>query len=241
MLSAPESSSRAFRKGYNNINEGNKELLKLTRDPHRLKTLLLSSEIDEKLPSTIKSMRTVDKLWITIFQYCFAKCCSLLKQDDRNLQFIFRCCGKATVVKQLLCHGFVTVTGFTFHLSLKKTVNAYDMPNDLIINIDKAPLLFVLMCKCAMYKTNKKFVPIRNNSDNYQITGTFPDSLGLFQIIYLDKASHCFTKFSFWSEFNERDSKKLLILQRQTIESGELYFISYVIKAGKGLALDLAN
>ena len=156
--------------------------MKLTRDPHRLKTLLLSSEIDEKLPSTIKSMRTVDKLWITIFQYCFAKCCSLLKQDDRNLQFIFRCCGKATVVKQLLCHGFVTVTGFTFHLSLKKTVNAYDMPNDLIINIDKAPLLFVLMCKCAMYKTNKKFVPIRNNSDNYQITGTFLTALGYFKL-----------------------------------------------------------
>ena len=62
MLSAPESSSRAFRKGYNNISEGDKELLKLTRDPHRLKTLLLSSEIDEKLPSTIKSTRTVDKL-----------------------------------------------------------------------------------------------------------------------------------------------------------------------------------
>lgn len=40
MLSAPESSSRAFRKGYNNISEGDKELLKLTRDPHRLKTLL---------------------------------------------------------------------------------------------------------------------------------------------------------------------------------------------------------
>ena len=128
------------------------------------------------------------------------------------------------MVKQPVCCGFVIVTGFTFHLGIKKTVDAYDVPNDLFIDIDKTPLLFVLMCKYALYKANKKFAPISNNSVNHQITGTFPGTLVLFRIIYVGEASHCFTKFSFQSEFNETH-----------------YFISYVTKVGKGLGPVSAN
>ena len=63
MFSAPELTSRGFIKCYCNINEGNKELTKLIRDPRRLKTLLPTKIVyHEKLLSTIKSLRTVDKL-----------------------------------------------------------------------------------------------------------------------------------------------------------------------------------
>lgn len=70
-------------------------------------------------------------------------------------------------------------------------VSAYDVPDDLIINIDQTPLPFVLISKYTMDKTNEKFVPITDSADYCQITGTFSVTVsGKFlpiQLIYQGK------------------------------------------------------
>ena len=76
-------------------------------------------------------------------------------------------------------------------VTIKEVVSVYDVPDDLIINIDQTPLPFVLISKYTMDKTNEKFVPISDSAVYYQITGTFSVTVsGKFlpiQLIYQGK------------------------------------------------------
>ena len=63
--------------------------------------------------------------------------------------------------------------GFTFYQAIKKVVDAYDIPNDLDVNINEAPLPFVLLSKCTMVKKNGKLVQIPNSAHYRQVTRTF--------------------------------------------------------------------
>lgn len=102
--------------------------------------------------------------------------------------------------------GFLKEIGFTFCRSIKEVVSAYDVPDDLIINIDQTPLPFVLISKYTMNRTNEKFVPISDSADYRQITGTFSvTASGKFlpiQLIYQGKTDRCHPKFHFPKEFH---------------------------------------
>ena len=43
-------------------------------------------------------------------------------------------------------------------------ISAYDVPGDLITNIDQTPLPFVLISKYTVDKTNEKLVPISDSA-----------------------------------------------------------------------------
>ena len=69
--------------------------------------------------------------------------------------------------------SFPKLTGFSFHRDIKEVVDAYDTPHDLVINIDKKLLPFILLSKYTMDKKSEKLVPIAKSADHIQFAGTF--------------------------------------------------------------------
>ena len=106
-------------------------------------------------------------------------------------------------------------------------VSAYNIPHDLIINIDQTYLPFVLVSNYTLSPKGNKKVAISNCTDYRQITGTFGIRLnGEFlpiQLIYQGKTERCHPKFKFPEEFhvthtknhwsNEEKSKELVTNQ----------------------------
>ena len=93
---------------------------------------------------------------------------------------------------------------------VEEVVDAYAIPDDLVININQTPLSFILVSKYTMDKKNEKVVPIANSADYRQVTGTFSITLsGIFlpvQIIYQGLSESCHPKFKFPEEFSIRHS-----------------------------------
>ena len=56
--------------------------------------------------------------------------------------------------------GFQKEMGFSFHWDIKEVADAYDIPDNLVINIDQTPLPFILLSKYEMDKKNEKLAPI---------------------------------------------------------------------------------
>ena len=56
--------------------------------------------------------------------------------------------------------------GFFFCRAIKEVVDTYDIPDDLVINIDQTPPPFILLSKYMMDKKNKKLVLIANFADH---------------------------------------------------------------------------
>ena len=95
--------------------------------------------------------------------------------------------------------------GFYFHRAIKEVVDAYDIPDDLVMNIEQTALLFTLLSKYTMYRKNEKLVPIANPADYRQVTGTFSITLSgiflLMQIIYQGQTDRCHPNFKFAEDF----------------------------------------
>ena len=71
--------------------------------------------------------------------------------------------------------------GFSFHWAIKEVVDACDIPDDLVINIDQRRQPFILLSRYMIDKKNEKLVPIANSVDYCQVTGTFSITLsGIF-------------------------------------------------------------
>ena len=169
--SIPESTVLGLIKSYKE-RKGGSELNELPRKQRGAKTLL-PENIDEKVIAMIKSMRAASCIVNYNTAISLAKGIvlandrSLLKENGGILEFhqtwcqsIFRRLGfskrRATTAKQPVSRGFLKEIRFTFHRSIKEVVSAYDVPDDLIINIDLTPLPFVLISKYTMDKTNEK-------------------------------------------------------------------------------------
>ena len=122
--------------------------------------------------------------------------------------------------------GFLKEIRFTFCCSIKEVVSAYDVPDDLIINIDQTPLPFVLISKYTMDKTNEKFVPTSDSADYCQITGTFsvtvPGKFLPIQLIYQGK--------KFPEEFHVTHTANHLSNETKAIELVNHIIIPYVMQ-----------
>ena len=202
--SIPESTVAGLLKSYKERKEGSK-LNELPRKQRVAKTLL-PENVDEKVIAMIKSMRAAGLV--------LANDRSLLKENGGILEFHQTWCQsklrfnkrRATTAKQPVSRGFLNEIRFTFHRSIKEVISAYDVPDDLIINIDQTALPFVLISKYTMDKTNEKLVPISDSADYRQITGTFSvTASGKFlpiHLIYQGKTDRCHSKFKFPEEFH---------------------------------------
>ena len=60
--------------------------------------------------------------------------------------------------------------GFSFHQGIKEVVDAYNLPDDLVININQTPLPFTLLSKYMMNKKNEKLMPMANSVHYRQVT-----------------------------------------------------------------------
>ena len=140
---------------------------------------------------------------------CFGKRSNLLKENGGSLklnvnfswcQSIFRGIGftkrRTTTARQSVSSGFLKEMRFSFDLAIKEVVDAYDIPDDLMININPTPPPFILLNKCTMDKKNENLVPVTNSADFRQVTGTFsqlPIPVFFFspiQIIYQRQTDH---------------------------------------------------
>ena len=137
--------------------------------------------------------------------------------------------------------GFLKEMGFSFHRAVKEVVDAYDIPDDLVINIDQIPVAFILLNKYTMDK--KKLVPIENSADYHQVTGTFSITLsGIFlpmQIIYQGQTDRRHSKLKFPEEFNITHSVNHWSNEEKVIELIEKVLLPYV--RNKNEELDLRS
>lgn len=131
--------------------------------------------------------------------------------------------------------------GFSFHRAIKEFVDAHDIPDELVLNIDQTPLPFILLSKFTMDKKNEKLVPIANSADYRQGTGTFSITLsGDFlplQIIYQGKTARCHPKFKFPVEFNITHSDNHWSNEEKSIELMMKVFVPYVRSKKEELGL----
>ena len=91
---------------------------------------------------------------------------------------------------------------------LKDIVNLilqYNIPEELILNLDQTPLGFTSASKVTFAPMGSKKVPISNIDDKRQITGTFTVSIKgdflLIQLIYTGLTDRCHPKVKFPKNF----------------------------------------
>ena len=93
---------------------------------------------------------------------------TLLEENGGSLNLNFSSCHQffmarpATTAKQPVSLSFLKEMGFSFHQSIKKVVDAYNIPDDLGISIDQTSLPFILLCKYTTDKKKKQACTNRN-------------------------------------------------------------------------------
>ena len=111
-----------------------------------------------------------------------------LNLDFSWCQSIFRKIGftkrQVTTAKQPVSPDSLKEMGFFFHRAIKEFIDGYNIPDDLLININQTPLPFIILSKYSTDKKNLKLVPIANSADyrnllNYPFWYLLP-----MQIIY---------------------------------------------------------
>ena len=138
---------------------------------------LLPEEIDEKVISTIKSMRESGSvinynIIIAIANGVIqANDCTLLKEYGGNIELRYQWClsitrrlgfvkRKVTTSKLLLAPGLKIEVGLTFYHTINEIVKAHSIPPEMVVNTDQTPLPFVLFSKYTLDKKGTSRVPI---------------------------------------------------------------------------------
>ena len=114
----------------------------------------------------------------------------------------------------------------------KRNINAYLIPPELVINIDQTPLRFSLTPSHSLTKKGEASVPITNNSDYRQITGTFGISMaGEFlpiQLIYQGKTNKCHPNYNFPNGFRITHTTIHWSNETKSLEMTDKIIMSYV-------------
>ena len=121
---------------------------------------------------------------------------------------------KEKVSKQPVSPGLIKDAGFTFFNAVNEHVTAYNIPYELIINKDQAPLPYFLISKYTLEEKGVKTVAITNSSDYQQITGTLAvsmkDGFLPMQLIYQEKTMRYHPKVDFPAGFSNSIFKPLV-------------------------------
>ena len=175
---------------------------------------------------------------------------SLLKENEGNIEFsmtwtqsIFKRIGyvkrDATTAKVPISPGFVKEIGFTFYQSFRTIVKTFDIPTELIFNLDQTPLPYCAINQYTMARKGSKQVAIAGSADHHQITGTSTITLsGKFlppQLINQGNAKRCHPSFKFPNEFNATHSPNHWSNEEKTKGLLNIVIIPYVKEARKNL------
>ena len=120
---------------------------------------------------------------------------------------------------------------FSFHWAIKEVVDAYDILDDLVININQTPLPFILLSKYTIDNMNENVRPIANSGDYRQVTETSITLSGIFlpmQIFCQGQTDCCHPKFKFPEEFNITHCVNHWSNEEKSIELIEKVLLPYV-------------
>ena len=131
---------------------------------------------------------------------------------------------KATTAKLPMPPGIYKKNKLLFHHQIVETVEAYGIPNSMILNFDQTPGKYVPVPTTTLAERNSKQVAIKGNDDKRAITATSTITLdGNFlgmQLIYGGKTNQSLPRYQFPEEFslsanlkhysNENESLKLI-------------------------------
>ena len=168
---------------------------KALKQRKRGKRIKLPVEIDEKVLEKIHNMRNVGAVvnFHTVVGLAtgivLANDRTLLKENRVTVEFTVGWCQsifkrlnsvrtKSTTANTLITPGLVKEIGFSFYKEIHELVKWFNIPKELVINIDQAPLPFVIVSSCTMEKKGNQCVSVAGTTDYCQITGTFGESLG---------------------------------------------------------------
>ena len=187
----------------------------------RGKRTMVPAEIDEKVLEMIRNMcnagvvinfHTVAGLATGIV---LANDRTLLKQNGGTVKFTVGWCQsifrRFSNPKPLIAPGLIKEIGI-FYKEIHQLVKCFNIPKELVINIDQIQLPFVLVISYTMENKCNQCVPVAGTTDYRQITGTFSVSLsGDFlpvQLIYQGKTKRCQPTYPFPREFHVTQTKK---------------------------------
>ena len=112
---------------------------------------------------------------------------------------------KGTTGKTEPSKQFLLEEKLTFQRKISGVIFEYDIPKELIINLDQTLLSYVSPGKYTFDVKYLKTVPIKGIDDKRQITSTFAISMpGEFlptQVIYEGKTKRCLPKYTFPASF----------------------------------------
>ena len=104
----------------------------------------------------------------------------------------------ATTARVPVAPALLSETKLDFQPKIHQVQAWHNIPNDLIINFDQAPLPYVVTGNSTLHEKGSKSVPLLGKGKKKQITGTFAVSLaGDFlpmQLIYEGKTPRCLPK-----------------------------------------------
>ena len=136
---------------------------------------------------------------------------------------------KGTTSKIEASEQFLLEEKLTLQRRIPSIKPEYDIPKELILNLDQTPLSYVSPGKYTFNPKGAKTVPVKGIDDKRQITATFTVSMtGKFlplKLIYKKKTHRCFSKFDFPADFNVTFPIIIGRIQKnQSSYSKKLYF-----------------
>lgn len=252
-----ESTVRGFLKTYR-VQKSASMKSKTVKTAKRGRRTMLPSEIDAKVLDMVRSMRSAGA--VTNFHtliglatgIVMANDRTLLKENGGHVEFTIGWCQsiykrlnfvrrKATTAKPLIAPGLIDEMGFSFYKEINELVRWFNIPKELVINIDQTPLPFVLISSYTMEEKGNQCVPVSGTTDYRQITGTFGVSLsGDFlpiQLIYKGKTHRCQPNYPFPHEFHVTQNENHWANEDTSVDLLKKILIPYVQKTREKLSL----
>ena len=113
---------------------------------------------------------------------------------------------KAATAKLPMPPGIYKENELLFHHQIVETVEAYGIPNSMILNFDQTPCKYVPIPTTTLAERNSKQVAIKGIDDKRALTATFTITLdGNFlgmQLIYGGKTNESLPRYQFPKEFS---------------------------------------
>ena len=245
----PESIVRSFLKS----DRAQKSLAVKTRalkQGKRGKRTMVPAEIDEKVLEMIRNMcnagvvinfHTVVGLATGVVLTNYR---TLLKENGGTVKFTVGWClsifKKFTNPKPLIAPGLIKEIGI-FYKEIHELVKWFNIPKELVINIDQIQLPFVLVSSYTMENRCNQCVPVAGITDYRQITGTFSVSLsGGFlpvQLIYQGKTNRCQLTYPFPREFHVTQTKNHWANENTSLDLIKEVLVPYIRKFRQKLSL----
>ena len=250
-----ESTVRAFREKYHSSLKAKKVGTAITKKLPSLKRgrPLLLGTIDEKVKNFLFALRQKGGVVNTVVAIATAKAL-IERSKDEHLKFIdlescywakslFRRMGfvkrASTTSRPEIPYGARKESELIFHHDIAYKVEKFQIPESLIINIDKTPSKFAPASSRTLAKKNSKHVSIAGSSYKKAITATFgitfPNAFLPVQLIYIGKTAASFPKVKFPDTFSLSANPKHFSNTEESLKLIEEIIIPYIESERKQL------